>query len=110
MTHEVDERERGIVVTVRGAALGGPDGTQLYDTLQALHDQGHARVVLDLRALTRINPLGLGLFIAGLALMRNSGGELYFANLPDAVHSLLVITQLRAAVPCFDSVEAALAD
>ena len=110
MTHEVDERAGGAVIAVHGAALGGPDGTQLYDTLQALHDQGHARVVMDLRGLTRINPRGLGLFIAGLALMRNSGGELRFANLPDAVHSLLVITRLRSAVPCFDSVEAALAD
>ena len=109
MTHEVDERAGGVVVAVQGGALGGPDGAQLYETLQALQDQGHGRVVLDLRGLTRINPRGLGLFIAGLALLRNGGGELRFAHLPDAMHSLLVITQLRASVPCFDSVEAALA-
>lgn len=108
MTHEVIERAEAVVIAVRGAVLGGPDGTRLYDTLQRLQQQSHTHVVVDLHEVTRINPIGLGMLIGGMALMRNAGGDLYFARVPDLMQSLLVITRVGAVVECFASVEEAL--
>lgn len=108
MTHAVDKQEGQVVVRLRGPALGGPDGARFHDTLRALKAEGHTHVVADLGGITRMDPIGLGTVLGGLALMRNAGGEMYLADVPDHVHSLLVITRLRATLPCFDSVDEAL--
>lgn len=92
---------------LRGAAMGGPDAARFHDALRALRAEGHAHVVVDASGLTRIDPVGLGALLGGLALMRNAGGELSVATPPDHLHSLLVITRLRDALPCFDSIAAA---
>jgi len=108
MTHVVDEQDGQVVVRLRGPAVGGPDGARFHDTLRTLKAEGHTHVVADLSGLTRMDPVGLGVLLGGLAFMRNAGGEMYLADLPDHVHSLLVITDLRGPLACFDSVADAL--
>ena len=108
MRHAVDTEDGHPVVRLRGLVAGGPDGARFHDALRKLRTDGHTHVVADLSGVTRMDPIGLGSLLGGVAFMRNAGGELYLASLPDHVHSLLVITRLRATLSCFDSVAAAL--
>lgn len=108
MTHTVEVQGEGVIVRLRGPVVGGPDGARVHDTLRTLKAEGRTHVVLDLSGVTRLDPIGLGVLVGGLALVRNAGGEMYWAALPDHVHSLLVITRLHAALPCFDTVDEAL--
>lgn len=104
MTHAVEVQDGQAIVRLRGAVVGGPDGARFHDALRALKAEGHTHVVVDLSDVTRMDPIGLGTLLGGLALVRNAGGEMYWAALPEHVHSLLVITRLQAALPCYDSV------
>ncbi len=97
------------MLTLQGRVMGGPDGTTFYETLLRLSEDGCSRAVLDLSAVDEMNPLGLGVLVGGMALMRNQGGDLAVAALPRHVRSLLMIARLAGAVPCYDTVEAALA-
>lgn len=108
MTHAVEVQDEGVVVRLRGPVVGGPDGARFHDTLRALKAEGHTHVVVDLSGISRMDPIGLGTLLGGLALLRNAGGEMYGVGLPDHVHALLVITRLRSVLPCFDSVAEAL--
>mgnify|MGYP006279561495 CR=1 FL=1 len=109
MTHAVSTRDGTAVITLRGRVMGGPDGATLYETLRSLSEDGCTRAVLDLSAVDEMNPLGLGVLVGALALMRNQGGELAFAAVPKHVRSLLMIARLGPAVPCHDTVDDALA-
>jgi len=54
-----------------------------------------------------IDAAGLGAIVGALAILRNAGGDLAIARVPDALRSLLLITRLLDVLPPHDTVEAA---
>lgn len=107
MNYSVDERYNVVVITLSGNVMGGPDGSQLHDTLHELKDEGKTNVVVDLSKVKFMNSSGLGMLISGLTTMRNAGGDLRLANVADRIESLLVITKLITVFKEYDSVEEA---
>lgn len=107
MRYDVDERHGVVVVVLSGSFGGGPDASKWYDLLDGLVRRGRLRVVADCRALASVDPAGLGALAGGLATMRNAGGDLAVACVPDVLRSLLLITRLTSAVPTYDTVDAA---
>lgn len=107
MRYDVDEQHGVVVVRLSGSFGGGPDASKWYDLLHRQVRRGHLRVVVDCGALTSVDPAGLGALAGGLATMRNAGGDLAVAHVPDVLRSLLLITRLTLAVPAYDTVDAA---
>ncbi len=107
MNYDVDERYNGVVITLKGNVMGGPDGAKLHDTLHELKDGGKKNVIVDLSKVKFMNSSGLGMLISGMTTMRNAGGDLRLANVADRIQSLLVITKLITVFKHYDSVEEA---
>ena len=107
MNYSVDERYNAVVITLKGNAMGGPDGAKLHETLHELKEQGKKNIVVDLGRTKFMNSSGLGMLISGMTTMRNAGGDLRLANVADRIQSLLMITKLITVFKHFDSVDEA---
>jgi anti-sigma B factor antagonist len=105
MNYNVDERYNSVVITLKGNAMGGPDGAKLHDTLHDLKESGKTNVVCDLSKVKFMNSSGLGMLISAMTTLRNAGGDLRLANVADRIQSLLVITKLITVFKHFESVE-----
>ena len=87
--------------------MGGPDGSELLESLHDLRDKGKKHVVVDLSKTKFMNSSGLGMLISGMTTMRNAGGDLRLANVAERIESLLVVTKLITVFKEYDSVEEA---
>ena len=105
MNYNVEERYNSVVITLKGNAMGGPDGAKLHDTLHDLKESGKTNVVCDLSKVKFMNSSGLGMLISAMTTLRNAGGDLRLANVADRIQSLLVITKLITVFKHFESVE-----
>lgn len=108
MTFDVETRDSGVAVVVpTGTVLGGPEGADLHERLQA--SGAPARVVVDLSPLTLVNSSGLGQLVAALTTLRSQGGDLRLASVPPRVEQLFVLTRLASVFQRFPDVDAAVA-
>lgn len=101
-------RHRPFAVAVRSGLGPGPsDGAadlsgeldisgvhELWETLEALCDEGHRHVVLDLSELDFLDAAGLGVLVRAHRLFRDAGATLALAGLRPAHRRLLEITGL----------------
>lgn len=92
------------MVTVKGRLMGQPGGWDFVDAFQDLRDRGRRQVVIDMERVTSMDAGGLGVLVAGVAVMRNAGGDVRLASVPHAVQSLLMITRVRGAFESFYTV------
>lgn len=97
------------VITLEGNVLGGPDATELNNTLHKLIDAKKKKVVVDLKAVSSMNSSGLGMLIGGVTTMRNVNGDLKLACASDKILKLLEVTKLLSVFEHFDSVKKATA-
>lgn len=107
MNFNVDERYNAVVITLKGNAMGGPDGAKLQEYLHELKENGKKNVVVDLGRVKFMNSSGLGMLTSGMTTMRNAGGDLRLARVEKRIQSLLVITKLINVFKHYDSVDEA---
>jgi anti-anti-sigma factor len=81
------------VVSISGrlTAAGAP---LLRNAVSDLIDAGTTRIVLDLEATEFVDSSGLGAVIGGLKRARVAGGDLRIAAVPEAVRTVLRLTNL----------------
>ncbi len=109
MNYDVDERYNAVVIRLKGNVMGGPDGTNLHNTLHELREKSKNNVVVDLSKVKFMNSSGLGMLISGMTTMRNAGGDLRLANVADRIQSLLIVTKLITVFKHYPSVDEAVA-
>lgn len=97
------------VCYLKGNAMGGPDGTQLYEKLNEEKQLGRVKVALVLKDVKFMNSSGIGMLISGLTTMQNAGGDLRLVGVPEKIKSLLTITRLATVFQSFDTLEEAIA-
>lgn len=97
------------VFHLEGKIMGGPESQMMCDYLKSLIDSGSRFLVMDFDKVQWINSNGIGIVIACLTGLRNSGGELCFANVHGATKHYFEITRLETVVKVFDTVEEAVA-
>ena len=97
------------VITLEGNVLGGPDATELNNTLHKLIDAKKKKIVVDLKAVSSMNSSGLGMLIGGVTTMRNVKGDLKLACASDKILKLLEVTKLLSVFEHFDTVKNAAA-
>ena len=103
------EKEGVVILTLEGEMVGGPDATQLTETLHDLIEQEKKRILVDLKQVDWMNSSGLGILIGAITTVRNSGGDLKLMNLSQKPMQLLKITHLDRVFDIFESEELALA-
>ena len=96
------------VITLEGNVLGGPDATELNNTLHKLLDAKKKKVVVDLHGVSSMNSSGLGMLIGGVTTMRNAKGDLKLACASEKILKLLEVTKLLSVFDHYDSVKKAL--
>lgn len=97
----------GLVVRLRGPVRGGAAVSSWHDALRQRCVRGQRRIVVDCQHVDAVDASGLGAMVGALAIMRNAGGDLAIAHVPDELRSLLLITRLTDVLPPYPSVEAA---
>ena len=97
------------ILSLSGKMMGGPETTQLHDRIRSLINDKIIKVVIDLSGVKWINSSGLGVLMATMTTLKNSGGELKLANVTEKVESLLMITQLMRIFETYETVDRALA-
>ncbi|NQT27866.1 STAS domain-containing protein [candidate division KSB1 bacterium] len=103
------EKEGVVILTLEGQMVGGPDATQLTETLHDLIEHDKKQILVDLKQIDWMNSSGLGILIGAITTVRNYGGELKLMNLSQKPMQLLKVTHLDRVFDIFDSEELALA-
>jgi anti-sigma B factor antagonist len=97
------------VLSVTGNMMGGPDTMDLHEKVKSLSADGVKRVVIDLKGVKWMNSSGLGVLMACMTTLNNSGGKLKLSSVTEKVKSLLIITQLMRIFDTYESAERAVA-
>lgn len=85
-----------------GDMVGGPDATLLSEKIHELIKSGKNSILVDMEGAAWMNSSGLGILIAGLTTVRNSGGELKLLHLAQKIQELLRITKLDKVFEVYD--------
>lgn len=85
-----------LVVYFTGNLLGEHVNGPILDTVKSSIEIGNKRVIFNLKDLKFVNSTGFGMFMSAMARLRNVGGELILAEVPEKVHSLLRMMKLDA--------------
>ncbi len=86
------------VIKMEGSRLGGPEASELNNTLHKLIEGKKKKVVVDLGEVALMNSSGLGMLIGGVTTMRNAGGDLKIAGATDKVAQVFKITKVSNVV------------
>jgi len=109
MNFTTTQRGAVTVIALQGNLMGGPDATALNSTLHELVEQGHTRVVLDLREVPFMNSSGLGILIGGASTLKSAGGGLAIAGASEKILALITVTRLGKVLATYPTVDAAVA-
>ena len=97
------------VFHLSGKIMGGPETQVMCNKLKELIASGTQFLVMDLENVRWINSPGIGAIISCLTTVRNSGGDVRFANLHGATQHYFNITQLEKIVKIYDCIDEAVA-
>lgn len=97
------------VLGVSGNMMGGPDTMELHEKVKSLGADGITKVVIDLKGVKWMNSSGLGVLMACMTTLNNTGGKLKLSSVTEKVKSLLIITQLMRIFDTFENAERAVA-
>ncbi len=105
-----DESQQGsaIVITFKGQLLGGETAQDFKARIKDLVKEGRKEIVLDLTKVTYINSSGIGMLVAGLATVSQSGGKLKLAGIEENIHNVFAITNLVSVFDCYKTVDEAI--
>ncbi len=109
MKFNIKMREGIAIIVLEGDMVGGPDATLLSEKFRDLIGAGTNRIVLDMEQVDYMNSSGLGILIAGVTTVRNSGGELKLLHLIKKLRDLLRITKLHRVFEIYENEEEAIA-
>jgi len=105
-----EQHQDGILILRIGEQVDSTTGPILGDRLNALIDQGHVRLVLDLSDVPYISSAGLRVLSIALKAVRapNVGGDLCLAGLSQTVAHAFRISGFNQVFNIYDTVSEAL--
>jgi anti-sigma B factor antagonist len=90
---EIREVDGATVVRISGR-LDASTASDVKTTLHELIEEGNSRLILSLSDLEFIDSSGLGILVGCLRRCSSRGGDLYLAEVPEIVRSVLELTRL----------------
>jgi anti-sigma B factor antagonist len=100
----IEERQVGDVTVLRlvGRLELEEGDLALRDAVNRLIEEGHTRIILDMRAVTRLDSAGIGMLVSKLISARRKGGTIKLVALTEHSHHLLDITKLSTVFEIFE--------
>ncbi len=105
MKLKITEKYNAVVFEIKGKLLGGPEATELNDSIKKYLEEGKKNIVIDLSGVTYVNSTGMGTLIRNYTTVMNSGGKLKLASINERMRGLLSITKLNQIFEIYDTVE-----
>ena len=97
----------GIAVIRLAGQIDPQIAATIKQRLLALIASGHARLVVDLAAVSFVNSAGLRVLVEGCKAARLAGGDMRLARPTDQARAVLRLTQLDQFILAYESSEAA---
>ena len=94
------------VIAVDGRLVAS-SAAAFRDAVKREVEAGRTRIAVDLSAASFVDSSGLGALIAGLKTARVAGGDLRIASVPQAVRTVLGLTNLDRVLRAHESPETA---
>ncbi|WP_136055326.1 STAS domain-containing protein [Microbacterium sp. K24] len=101
------ETRDGYAVITLGGRLTATGAPLLRNAVGDLITTGESRIVIDMTALQFVDSSGLGALVGGLKSARVAGGDLRIAAVPDAVRTVLHLTNLDRVLRDYPTPESA---
>ena len=103
----IEEFENGVVVHLSGQFTGGKETDDLLTLINVHCTPPHNNVVLDLKEVTYLSSIALGVFVKTNANIIKSQGNMVFCNVNEVVQNLFDITKVNSFFQIAESVESA---
>jgi anti-anti-sigma factor len=106
---QINQRQRGdvAVLELSGTLHCGSGERVLEQTIQEITRQGCVRIVMNLRDVTHIDTMCLGIFIAAQVRCQRQRGGVALLETPPRIRHLLSIARLNQFLPAFETEEEA---
>ncbi len=102
---KIDEEIGGIVLSLRGQFIGGPETDELKTTLADLGEKGTTNLIIDLNNVTYLNSTALGVLISTHANFVKRAGKIVLCNVSKSLENIFVITKLTLVFAIAETVE-----
>jgi anti-anti-sigma factor len=106
---KVDAAPGVCVFRLGGSLTGSPSGFEFLETVRETVRSGTRRVVLNLKALDRLDSSGVGIIASCYTSALNAGGVVALAEVRERPRAILQVVRLLTVIPEFPTEEAALA-
>lgn len=103
------KKYRDVTVIFISGTIDTASAPALQQSLQALLEQGHTRLVLDLEKVKYVGSAGVRVIIAILQAVRQQGGDLRLSGASTTVDSVLALTGLNLIMHVYPNFLAAIA-
>ena len=74
----------------------------LRDTINRLVEEGHVKLVLDMKEVTRLDSAGIGMLVSKYLTVRRAGGTIKLLHPTERTDHLMDITKLTTVFQVFD--------
>jgi anti-sigma B factor antagonist len=91
-------------IAIVGSVHCGAECTQLEREVDVLIQEKHARVILDLSAVSTMDSAAIGAVVRCFRKLKGAGGDLRLACAPPVITRILDQTKVNKIVPTFASV------
>ena len=102
---KIEERtvENVVILDIKGKMTIGEDDELLKERINALMQQGHRNLLLNLENVPYVDHAGLGGIVHTYTTVSRQGGRLKLFNLTKRITALLAITKLLTVFETFES-------
>ena len=102
---EIEERANGgvMILDLKGKLTIGEGDEFLKDKVNSLIQQGHQKLLLNLKGVPYVDSAGLGEIVRTYTTVSRQGGKLKLLNLTKRIEDLLAITKLLTVFETFES-------
>jgi len=102
------EREGVAVLDLKGTVHCGDDDRELEAIINDLTNRGCTRLVINLREVTHIDTMCLGVFIAAQVRFHGRRGGVNLLQTPPRIHHMLMIARIDQFLPTYSTEEEAI--
>ena len=108
---KIDIREAGKVTILgpKGKVAIGKGDVELREAIASALSGGKENILLDFKAVTRMDSAGLGELVAAHKAVTEKGGSIRMVNIPSKLYNVLGMTQIITVFDIFDDENEALA-
>lgn len=92
MKYSMQKKGHVVVIELHDHLVGGPDASELKDTVTAELGRHERKFLIDLNGAKVVNSGGIGNLVAVLTSIRREGGELKLCSVSDRARRSFVVT------------------